>query len=70
MRRTVTLRACDYGDPAIIAERNEYDRMGCALCATSEKILTRTLCKDPRNTKQKGVPRIGHRCKWFREKGE
>lgn len=70
MRRTVILRASDYGDPANIAERNELDRMGCALCAMAEKILVRTVCTDPHNTKQKGVPRIGHRCRWFREKGE
>lgn len=70
MRRTVIQRAADYGDPAIVAERNEFDRKGCSLCTHAEKILKRTTCQDPRNTKQKGVPRIGHRCKWFQEKGE
>lgn len=70
MRRSVIFRACDYGDPAEVAERNELNRMGCSLCVAAEEILTRTLCKDPRNDKQKGVPHIGHRCRWFKEKGE
>lgn len=57
-----------YRDPAEIVERLEMDDLGCKACSMSEMAF-RVVCTDSRNEKQKGVPNIGHRCRWFRERG-
>ena len=58
-----------YGDPADVVERVEMDRLGCRACVSHLAVFDRVVCGDPRNEmKQAGVPRVGHRCKWFVEK--
>lgn len=57
-----------YGDPADVVERLEMDQLGCRACKTHKVVFDRVLCGDGRNEKQTGVPRIGHRCKWFNDK--
>ena len=58
-----------YGDPANVVERMELDELGCSLCTKGNVTFIRVVCGEPRNEKQKGVPYIGHRCRWFDEKG-
>ena len=58
-----------YRDPAEVIERLQMNRLGCRACASHRIVFDRVLCGDARNeTQQAGVPRIGHRCKWFVEK--
>lgn len=33
-----------YGDPALIAERDELHRMGCGACERAERVLGKHLC--------------------------
>jgi len=33
-----------YGDPALIAERDELHRMGCRVCVRAERVLGETVC--------------------------
>ena len=54
-----------YRDPAAVVERNELDALGCSCCTKSHSLLGRVFCTEPKNERQKGVPRIGHHCKWF-----
>ena len=56
-----------YGDPADVAERLQLDELGCRACVSHELVLERVVCGDPRNELQRGVPRIGHRCRWFKD---
>ncbi len=56
-----------YGDPADVAERAELEALGCKACVR-HSIAWRVICRDARNEAQKGVPYVGHRCKWFEEK--
>lgn len=58
-----------YGDPANVVERMELDDLGCKLCTKGFSTFSRMVCREVRNEKQKGVPTIGHRCRWFNEKG-
>lgn len=58
-----------YRDPAEVIERLDLDRKGCSVCASFKLVLGRGLCTDARNDKQRGVPRIGHKCRWFSERG-
>jgi hypothetical protein len=52
-----------------VVERLEMDRLGCRACVSHRLVFDRVICGDGRNeAKQSGVPRIGHRCKWFVEK--
>lgn len=58
-----------YGDPAVVVERLQMDRLGCRACVSHRAVFDRVVCGDPRNEmKQAGVPRVGHRCRWFVEK--
>lgn len=58
-----------YGNPADVAERLELDELGCRACASHRLVFDRVLCGDVRNEmSQSGVPRIGHRCRWFNER--
>ena len=59
-----------WGDPAAVAERMEQNKLGCSLCGKADENWGKMHCMDVRNHEQKGVPTIGHRCKWFVEKGE
>lgn len=58
-----------YGDPQFVVEQAELDDLGCGLCTKHGFILTKAICLEPKNEKQKGVPHIGHRCRWFDEGG-
>ena len=58
-----------YGNPADIVEYDQMDALGCRACTKHEVVLVNSVCTDARNPAQKGVPNIGHRCKWFNEKG-
>ncbi|WP_160816628.1 hypothetical protein [Nitrosomonas oligotropha] len=58
-----------YRDPADVLEHAEFNQLGCRACVSHRVVFDRVLCGDVRNeTQQAGVPRIGHRCKWFVEK--
>lgn len=58
-----------YRDPSEVVEVNQLFELGCNACDQSHRILTKTYCTDSRNENQKGVPKIGHRCKYFKLKG-
>jgi hypothetical protein len=64
----MALPAFMYRDPAEVVERMELDELGCRICSSGESTFLRMVCGDARNEKQKGVPFIGHRCKWFSER--
>lgn len=66
--RSTALPAWMYGDPADVVERLELDDLGCKACSMSEMAF-KVVCTHSRNKQQKGVPQIGHRCKWFRDMG-
>ena len=59
------LPAHAYGDPANIAERNELNNLGCLACKSHAVLYEKVLCSEPRKHDNKGVPHIGHKCKWF-----
>ena len=56
-----------YHDPADVAERLELDRLGCRACLSHSVVFGRAVCGDDRNDRQVGVPRVGHRCRWFKD---
>lgn len=56
-----------YGNPADVVERMELNQLGCRACVSHEVVLEQVVCGDPRNDLQHGVPRIGHRCRWFQD---
>jgi len=68
MNDSRALPARMYGNPADIVEYDQMDAMGCRVCKQHDVVLLKLVCTDSRNTVQKGVPAIGHRCKWFIEK--
>lgn len=57
-----------YRDPAEVVERLELDALGCEACRFAAFTFIRPVCTEPRNKGQKGVPSVGHRCKWFVER--
>lgn len=63
------LPAHRYGNPADVVEFDQLRRLGCKVCKSFKVVLGRGVCGDARNAFQKGVPGVGHRCKWFAEKG-
>lgn len=68
MAKSNALRQFMYRDPAEVVERAELNALGCRACSSHRIVFDRVLCGDVRNeTQQAGVPRIGHRCKWFVE---
>lgn len=67
MNQSRALPARFYQDPSEVVERHELVLLGCRACASCELVLNRPMCQDARNEAQKGVPRIGFRCKFFRE---
>lgn len=54
-----------YRDPAEVVELNQLDALGCRICESAAIVLSRVFCVDVHNEKQKGVPYVGHRCRWF-----
>lgn len=54
-----------YADPAIVVERKELNGLGCRACDSHAHLLGKVVCCDPRKCDNKGVPHIGHKCKWF-----
>ena len=59
-----------YGDPADVVERMELNELGCRACGSHRIVFDRVVCGDERNEQQLGVPRVGHRCRLFTERGE
>ncbi len=57
-----------YRDPAAVVEELELREWGCRLCVFAGDVFGRVICNEGRNSKQRGVPSIGHRCKWFKER--
>lgn len=57
-----------YGDPQRVVEEAELNEIGCRLCTKAGFTWHKVLCLEPRNEKQKGVPYVGHKCKWFEER--
>lgn len=57
-----------YRDPALVAESNELHFLGCRACDSHHHLLGRVICAEPRKTNYKDVPRIGSKCKFFKEK--
>lgn len=55
-----------YGDPALIAERNELRELGCKACDWHLLLLGRVTCSNPEVTNTKKVPFIGSKCKKFK----
>ena len=62
-----TLPAFMYGDPLLVVQKQERDRLGCSLCTKVGVTMYGVVCGEPRNNQQKGVPTIGWHCQWFRE---
>lgn len=69
MEESKALPSYRYGDPANVVQFDEMDALGCRLCTKHAVLLAESFCTEEGNGKQKGVPNIGHRCKWFVEKG-
>lgn len=69
MNDSHALPAWRYGNPADIVEYDQMDAMGCRLCKSFVEAFVGSVCTDDKNSVQKGVPNIGHHCKWFVEKG-
>lgn len=59
-----------YRDPAKVAEENELRELGCRVCTKRGFTLSRAVCVEARNPRQKGFPEIGRRCRWFDERTE
>jgi hypothetical protein len=57
-----------YRDPADVVEFDQMDTLGCRLCTKHSIVLTKSTCSEEKNAIQKGVPIIGHKCRWFVEK--
>jgi hypothetical protein len=57
-----------YDDPADVVERLQQDLLGCRLCTSHQVTMGRVVCGDERNSQQRGVPDIGHRCRYFNER--
>ena len=58
-----------YGNPADIVERDELNRAGCSVCCEAVVVFDRVRCGSDKNVQQRGVPGIGHRCRFFKLKG-
>ena len=63
------MRSFMYGNPADIVEQKERHDLGCKACKSAERVWSALRCGDVRNESQHGVPRIGHKCKFFKERG-
>jgi hypothetical protein len=68
VEKSKALPARFYRNPADIVERNQMDELGCKACRHATVIWGATRCDDVRNEIQKGVPHIGHRCKYYEER--
>lgn len=68
MNKSHALPARYYRDPAETVELNQLNALGCKLCISHAVVLGKSLCTDERNKDQAGVPRVGHRCRWFQER--
>ena len=69
MENSYALPARRYGNPADIVEYDQMDTLGCRACTKHSVVLVRSVCGESKNAVQKGVPNIGHKCKWFAERG-
>jgi hypothetical protein len=62
------LPAFRYGNPADVVEFDQMDALGCRGCTKHSEVLMKSICSEEKNVSQKGVPIIGHKCRWFVEK--
>lgn len=67
MKESSALPMRFYRDPAEVVERAQMVELGCRACNSHTHLLGKIVCTDPRKLDNKGVPGIGHRCKWFSE---
>jgi hypothetical protein len=58
-----------YQDPAKIVEQNQLVQLGCTACTKHAVYFGKVGCTEPRKPDNKGVPRIGSKCKYFELKG-
>jgi len=56
-----------YGDPSDVVERAQLSALGCRACKSHDVVLGKVVCMDGRNSQQRGVPRVGFRCRWFND---
>lgn len=61
------LPAYFYRDPAEVLEHQQLKELGCKGCASHVMVGDRVGCSDPRKINQKGIPRIGINCKFYKE---
>jgi hypothetical protein len=54
-----------YRDPSEVAERKQLLELGCNACEKHTHLLGRVVCTEPKKISNKGVPRIGSKCKYF-----
>jgi hypothetical protein len=69
VEKSNALPARCYGDPAEVLEREQMSTLGCRACCNLVQVLGKGFCTEERNAEQKGVPRVGDRCRWFSLKG-
>lgn len=67
----MTLSQGRWQDPAKVAERDQLNKLGCKACVKHQKVNVFNkqivICADSRMSESKLVPKIGHKCKYFRE---
>jgi len=56
-----------YRNPTDVLESKQIVELGCRACDSHHRLLGKIYCTDDRNELQKGVPRVGIRCKFFKE---
>ncbi len=57
-----------YHDPAVVYEKIEAKQMGCKACLHHRVVFDRVMCGHESNEKQRGVPYVGFRCRWFNDR--
>ncbi len=55
-----------YRDPAEVLQHEQLKELGCKGCANHVMVGNRVGCTDSRKTDQKGIPRIGIHCKFYK----
>jgi len=57
-----------YRDPSLVIESKQLHQLGCRACDSHHILLDRVVCSDTRKTNTNGIPKIGIKCKFFKEK--
>lgn len=65
MANSNALPAYCYRDPAEVVERQQLTELGCIACEKHTHLFGKIVCSEVRKTDNKGVPRIGSKCKYF-----